>query len=92
MAESHKQRIERILQKLKEVRQKGLTCFGAESHKYLLNPPIDDESLVDFEKDHGIKLPPDYRSFLRFAGNGGAGPYYGIYKLEALERLYRLDN
>ena len=74
--------IQRILEKLNQVRCKGLTCFGAESHKFRLNPPIAEPILNGFEAKHRIKLPPHYRSFLKLAGNGGAGPYYGIYRLE----------
>lgn len=81
MTETNEQRIERILEKLKRVRHEGLTCFGAESHKYRLNSPIDEQSLRRFETEQGVNLPPDYRCFLKSAGNGGAGPYYGIYKL-----------
>lgn len=82
MSDPHFDRIQRILDKLTHVRRKGLNCFGAESHKFRLNPPIDEASLSRFEQEHRINLPLDYRSFLKFAGNGGAGPYYGIYQLD----------
>lgn len=35
-----------------------------------------------FESEHDITLPPDFQWFLKLAGNGGAGPYYGIFKLD----------
>lgn len=82
MSELQTQRIKRILEKLEQVRQKGLTCFGADSHRFRLHPPIDEAALSHFEEEHHINLPNDYRSFLKLAGNGGAGPYYGIYKLD----------
>lgn len=80
--ETQKQRIERILHKLGQVRQKGLTCFGAEAHKFRLNSPLDEHKVLRFEEEHQIRLPEDYRHFLVLAGNGGAGPYYGLYKLD----------
>ena len=64
--------IQRILEKLNQVRRKGLTCFGAESHKFRLNPPIAESVLNGFEAKHRIRLPQHYRSFLGLAGNGGA--------------------
>ncbi|MBN2004531.1 MAG: SMI1/KNR4 family protein [Anaerolineae bacterium] len=73
--------VERILQKLAQVRARGLSCFGAENHGFQLNPPASEATLQDFEKAHHIRLPDDYRAFLAHAGNGGAGPYYGIYSL-----------
>lgn len=82
MIESNKQRVERILSKLTAVRYKGLSCFGSDSHRFRLNAPIDEPALARFESEHGITLPADYRCFLKLAGNGGAGPYYGLYKLE----------
>ncbi|MCC9602853.1 HEAT repeat domain-containing protein [Stieleria sp. JC731] len=82
MAEKNDQRIERILSKLNQVRQRGLSCFGSDRHRFRLNSPVDEAFLIRFESEHNVTLPSDYRSFLRIAGNGGAGPYYGIYKLD----------
>ena len=80
--ELNQNRIERILRKLKEVRGKGLKCFGSDSHRFRLNTRLNEQTIVRFEKEQGITLPSDFRSFLKLAGNGGAGPYYGITKLE----------
>ena len=82
MSPSQLPRVERILEKLARVRGQGLKCFGSESHGFRLHPPLDEADLIEFESRYGIQLPADYRAFLRFAGNGGAGPYYGIYPLE----------
>ncbi len=82
MIESHEQRVARILAKLTMVRHKGLSCFGSDGHKFRLNAPVDEPTLLHFESEHGVTLPADFRCFLRIAGNGGAGPYYGLYKLE----------
>ena len=73
-----------VVQELQKLRKwdKGLKIFGAKSHKYSLNPVLSEDCLLGFEKQHGIQLPNDYRTFLREVGNGGAGPYYGMYKLQ----------
>src|SRR5215831_17083463 len=83
----HHQRVLRILDKLGQALARGLSCFGSDSHRFRLNAPADEVELRAFEKEHGIRLPDDYRAFLRYAGNGGpgrggAGPYYGIYPLD----------
>jgi HEAT repeat protein len=74
--------IHRILDKLATVRQRGLTCFGSDHHRFQLNPPIDEGAIRRFERKHATRLPEDYRTFLRLAGNGGAGPYYGLLPLK----------
>ncbi|GCE31176.1 hypothetical protein KDA_66600 [Dictyobacter alpinus] len=45
------------------------------------NPPLTADEVSAFEQKHSIILPEDYRNFLRFIGNGGAGPYYGLLPL-----------
>lgn len=60
--------------------------FGASSHKYQLYPPVSLEKVRALEKKFQIKLPENYVYFLTQISNGGAGPYYGLYPLEELER------
>lgn len=59
--------------------------FGSETHKYTFNQPAEIEDILKFEKKYNIKLPESYISFLTLVGNGGAGPFYGLYSLEQLE-------
>lgn len=61
------------------------SVFGAESHRFELNPPLSESAIVEFETTHGIRLPEDYRGFLRYLGNGGAGPFYGVFKLGCVD-------
>jgi HEAT repeat protein len=78
----HVVRVHRILKKLEQVRAANLSCFGSEKHQFQLNPPTTEAELQTFESQHQVQLPADYRAFLQYAGNGGAGPYYGIYPLK----------
>jgi hypothetical protein len=59
----------------------GLQHFGASAHRYAFNPPLTEGEIAEVESQYRIDLPPDYRSFLRDVGNGGAGPGYGVCKL-----------
>lgn len=43
--------------------------------------PIQEPDLIVWERAHGIELPVDYRTYLLELGNGGAGPFYGIWPL-----------
>lgn len=54
--------------------------FGAERHRYRLGPTLSVDELIRFERDRGIALPASYRSFLTAVGDGGAGPFYGMYR------------
>jgi len=59
--------------------------FGANGHRFALNPVLPESEVVRFENKHGISLPPDYRGFLTHLGNGGAGPFYGVFKLGEMD-------
>src|SRR5690349_2207322 len=53
--------------------------FGSGSHQYRLNPSLPVAVIEAFEERHGVSLPEDYRHFLAEIGDGGAGPYYGVF-------------
>jgi hypothetical protein len=63
--------------------------FGAYSHQYKLAAPASEEQILKFEEQQGVRLPEEYRDFLLYVGNGGAGPYYGLYGIRALEEDLR---
>src|SRR5215831_15731299 len=66
---------------LRKLRSNGAKVFGADSHQFLLNGPLAESVVLTFERKHRIQLPVDYRSFLTTIGNGGAGPFYGVFPL-----------
>ena len=74
----------RLYEKLTELRHRDtqFQLFGASTHRYLLNPCLPEDNLREVEAQYGITLPEDYRRFLLFMGNGGAGPGYGMYPLD----------
>ena len=93
--------VNHILKLLGQAKTKDpdLARFGAYSHQYKLAAPASEEAIQEFEEQKGIRLPEEYRDFLMLVGNGGAGPYYGLYGLKALKeelsdshgvRLYRV--
>lgn len=59
--------------------------FGSEAHGFCLNPPLLEEIVRKFERKYDIQLPTDYRQFLIEVGNGGAGPYYGLFRLGEID-------
>lgn len=59
--------------------------FGATAHNFECHPPLAEPVLAQFEAQHGIHLPPDYRLFLARVGNGGAGPAYGVFRLGEMD-------
>ena len=74
-------RVARVVEKLERARTLGLECFGWESHRFALRSPLSEADAAAFERAQGIALPPELRTFLTHAGDGGAGPYYGLYPL-----------
>lgn len=85
------QRMERIQEKLKRLRQRDsrYQVFGAKQHRYRLNSCLSPEQIDALEQHYHLSLPEEYRLFLQDMGNGGAGPYYGIYPIErALQETF----
>ena len=72
-----------VLRKIEQLRSRdaALELFGASTHRYKFNPPLQPEQVAAFEASHAVRLPEDYRDFILHVGNGGAGPCYGIYPL-----------
>jgi hypothetical protein len=59
-----------------------LQLFGADTHKYLLNPVLTSQQVAQFETEYQVALPEAFAAFLTTIGNGGAGPFYGMQPLE----------
>jgi hypothetical protein len=43
--------------------------------------PLRDKQLAKFEARHKLRLPDDFRAFLSSIGNGGIGPFHGLWPL-----------
>ena len=83
-----KEQLHRIQQKLAQAKaaDKDLQVFGADAHKYHLNPPVSEAEVLAFEQKYGVQLPECYRAFMLTVGDAKAkksdfiaGPYYGLY-------------
>ena len=70
-----------ILDLLNQLHATDNMVFGADSHDFKLNGVLTKEAILAFEQLHGVRLPDDYRQFLAGVGNGGAGPFYGVFPL-----------
>lgn len=57
--------VAKLRRQLKRAGEKDLdfSRFGADSHKYRLNPPASEETIAAFETRFGISLPEGYRDF-----------------------------
>ena len=64
---------------------RDLSRFGADQHEYQLKPPASAEAVAAFEARFHVSLPDGYRNCLLWMGNGGAGPFYGLYSLGETE-------
>ncbi len=76
--------LDRIKKKLEQAMRKdtSLKVFGASSHKYKVNEKLTEKELADWQAKNRVTLPKPYTQFLTKVGNGGAGPYYGMYSIE----------
>lgn len=70
-----------VLRRLEQLRRSDSRrrVFGTGEHEYELQPPLALSVIQTFEAEHGVTLPEDYRYFITEIGNGGAGPYYGLF-------------
>jgi SMI1 / KNR4 family (SUKH-1) len=57
--------------------------FGSLSHKYKFNKCLTKNEVNNFENDHKIILPAEYKNFITQIGNGGSGPAYGLFELNS---------
>ncbi|CAH1056887.1 SMI1/KNR4 family protein [Paenibacillus pseudetheri] len=76
--------LDRIKNKLEKALRKdtAFLVFGASSHKYRVDEKLTAKELADWQAKNQVTLPEPYTQFLTKVGNGGAGPYYGIYSIE----------
>lgn len=76
--------LDRIKNKLEKAMRKdtAFLVFGASSHKYKVYEVLTAKELADWQAKNQVTLPEPYAQFLMKVGNGGAGPYYGIYSIE----------
>ena len=70
---------DRIQDSLKRLHAARPDIFGADEHRFLLNPTMPEAQAASFESEHNVQLPDEYRHFLTAIGNGGAGPFYGVF-------------
>lgn len=62
------------ISKLKE-KLRELISLDTEGEYSYINEAISEEKIEQFENDHNIKLPEDYRTFINEMFDGGMGPY-----------------
>jgi hypothetical protein len=73
--------IRKDLQSLQESRRPLDKVHGSWSHQFRTRPPLTEDEVRQFESANRVVLPAEYRSFLIHVANGGAGPYYGLFRL-----------
>ncbi|PAX52673.1 SMI1/KNR4 family protein [Brunnivagina elsteri] len=70
---------------------KGFEVFGAESHKYTINPCLSEGEIQEFESNFQVKLPYEFRNFVLKIANGIVGPGYGFLGLN-IDNLMELKS
>ena len=81
----------RINDALAFLRGVQLRVFGADVHGFRLNPSLPKADVTAFETLHNVSLPYDFRPFLTDVGNGGAGPFYGVFPLGKMDDDFGLQ-
>jgi hypothetical protein len=80
----------RIIEELVRLQNARVQVFGADGHDFHVNPPLSEDDVAEFERMHRVTLPSDYRQFMTLVGNGGAGPFYGIFPLGKTDNNFGL--
>ncbi len=77
-------KINQIKQKLSKLKKLDVDfkIFASHLHKYKLGKCKTEKEIAEFESKYDIKLPTEYRAFLKQVGDGGAGPHYGMEPLK----------
>jgi hypothetical protein len=75
-----------ILSRLAELKtiDKQFEVFGAVDHRYEFAAPLTEQDLQEAERNLGFSLPNELKSFYLTAGNGGAGPAFGVRSIKRL--------
>ncbi len=56
--------------------------FGARRHDYRLGPALGEARVAALEDALALRLPAPYRAFVARVGDGGAGPYHGMFPFD----------
>ncbi len=78
------------LARLSTYRKAG-KIFGANGHRWRVEPPLNPEELAELEFQLHVTLPDEYRGFLVEVSRGGAGPGYGLFALHRIDGQWRWD-
>lgn len=70
---------------------KELNIFGASIHRYQFNSVANEALLHKFEVSNKCIFPKEYRDFLLYIGNGGAGPGYGVFPMGMMDDGFDLS-
>ena len=84
--------VKQVQRSMKRLCEARVELFGADAHRFIINAPLSDGEVLAFEQSHHISLPPEYRHFISHIGNGGAGPYYGVFPLGQMDGSGRKDS
>ncbi|MEO7720025.1 MAG: SMI1/KNR4 family protein [Capsulimonas sp.] len=76
-AGSLKRRLDLLIKQDPEMETFGASGYG-ECHQFQLGEPLTEEAIAEFEASYAVRLPEEYRDFLKYVGNGGAAPGYGL--------------
>lgn len=79
------EKLSRITDSILRLESEQPKVFGAGEHRFRLKPKLPEPDILAFERLHNISLPGDYREFLANVGNGGAGPFYGVFPLGQID-------